>query len=101
MKLKGTMVLELTDTNTGEVERVEETNMLTNAVNHILGLNPMGIFYAASGEYDEHVLWNDVLLPICPNMIGGILLYSERLTSKKRAFHKHRRLRKSTGTCCL
>ena len=41
MKLKGTMVLELTDTNTGEVERVEETNMLTNAVNHILGLNPM------------------------------------------------------------
>lgn len=80
MKLKGTMVLELTDTNTGEVERVEETNMLTNAVNHILGLNPMGIFYAASDEYDEHVLWNDVLLPICPNMIGGILLYSERLT---------------------
>lgn len=79
MKLKGTMVLELTDTNTGEMERVEETNMLTNAVNHILGLNPMGIFYAASGEYDEHVLWNDVLLPICPNMIGGILLYSERL----------------------
>ena len=56
MKLKGTMVLELTDTNTGEVERVEETNMLTNAVNHILGLNPMGIFYAASDEYDEHVL---------------------------------------------
>mgnify|MGYP005784715063 FL=1 len=80
MKLKGTMVLELTDTNTGEVERVEETNMLTNAVNHILGLNPMGIFYAVSDEYDEHVLWNDVLLPICPNMIGGILLYSERLT---------------------
>ena len=79
MKLKGTMVLELTDTNTGEVERVEETNMLTNAVNHILGLNPMGIFYAASDEYDEHVLWNDVLLPICPNMIGGILLYSDRL----------------------
>ena len=35
MKLKGTMVLELTDTNTGEVERVEETNMLTNAVNHM------------------------------------------------------------------
>ena len=32
MKLKGTMVLELTDTNTGEVERVEETNMLTNVL---------------------------------------------------------------------
>ena len=79
MKLHGNMVIELTDEETGVVERIEEENMVTNVVNHILGLNPMGIFYAASGEYDEHVLWNDVLLPICPNMIGGILLYSERL----------------------
>ena len=29
---------------------------------------------AATGEYDDAVLWNDNLLPICPNMIGGILL---------------------------
>lgn len=79
MKLKGTMILELTDENTGEVERVEETNMVTNAVNHILGLNPMGVFYEASDQYDEHMQWNDTLLPICPNMIGGIFLYSEPL----------------------
>lgn len=44
MKLKGTMVLELTDTNTGEVERVEETNMLTNAVKPYLGVKPDGYF---------------------------------------------------------
>ena len=80
MKLRGNMVIELTDAVTGEVERVEESNMLTNAVNEILGLNPMGIFYAASDEYDETLLWNDTMLPICPNMIGGILLYSEALT---------------------
>lgn len=79
MKIRGTMVLELTDENTGEVERMEETNMVTNAVNHILGLNPMGIFYAASGEYDSHLIWNSYLLPICPNMIGGILLFSSAL----------------------
>lgn len=79
MKIRGTMVLELTDENTGEVERMEETNMVTNAVNHILGLNPMGIFYAASGEYDSHLIWNSYLLPICPNMIGGILLFSSVL----------------------
>lgn len=79
MKLKGTMVLELTDETTGEVESITEENMVTNAVNNILGINPMGIFYAATGEYDAAVLWNESLLPICPNMIGGILLFSNAL----------------------
>lgn len=78
-RLKGTMVLELTDVNTSEVETVTEENMITNAVNNILGTNPMGIFYAATGEYDEAVLWNGTLLPVCPNMIGGILLFSNTL----------------------
>ena len=66
MKLKGDMVIELTDTNTGAVETVQETNMITEAVNNILGLNPMGIYLKASGEYDNSVLWNGTLLPICP-----------------------------------
>lgn len=79
MRLKGNMVVELTDVNTSEVETFTEENMVTNAVNNILGLNPMGIFYAASGQYDDAVLWNDTLLPICPNMIGGILLFSKAL----------------------
>lgn len=79
MRLKGTMVLELTDVNTSEVETVTEENMITNAINNILGTNPMGIFYATTGEYDDSVLWNGTLLPICPNMIGGILLFSNTL----------------------
>jgi len=79
MKLKGTMVMELTDVNTSEVEVITEENMVTNAVNNILGLNPMGIFYAATEEYDASVLWNGNLLPICPNMVGGILLFSKVL----------------------
>ena len=79
MKLKGKMVLELTDVNTQETETVTEENMVTNAVNNILGLNPMGIFYKASGEYDEMVMWNKGLLPICPNLVGGILLFSKAL----------------------
>ena len=67
MKLIGNMVIEMIDDATGEVvERVQEENMVTNAVNHILGLNPMGIFYSVAGEYDTHLLWNDNLLPICP-----------------------------------
>ena len=52
MTLKGVMIIELTDENTGAVETVTEENMITESVNNILGLNPMGIFYAATGEYD-------------------------------------------------
>lgn len=78
MKLKGTMVMELTDVNTSEVETVTEENMVTNAVNNILGLNPMGIFYCEA-EYSTGMVWTGTLLPICPNMIGGILLFSKAL----------------------
>ena len=37
MRLKGSMVMELTDVNSGEVTTITEENMVTNAVNHILG----------------------------------------------------------------
>lgn len=80
MILHGEMVIELTDENTGTVETIRETNMVMNAVNHILGLNPMGVFYKTSRQYDEIMMWNDNLLPICPNMIGWILLYPSALT---------------------
>ena len=80
MVLKGVMTIELTDETTGAVETVTEENMITESVNNILGLNPMGIFYAATGQYDTALVWNDSLLPICPNMIGGILLFSKALT---------------------
>lgn len=53
MKLKGTMVIEMTDTNTGEVETITKENMVTNAVNHLFGINPMGTFYNMAGEYDH------------------------------------------------
>lgn len=82
MRLKGVMEITLTDEKTGTVEQATEENMITEAVNNILGLNPMGIFYAATGEYDSAVLWNEALLPICPNMIGGILLFSNTLNEK-------------------
>uniref|UniRef100_UPI0040579F66 hypothetical protein n=1 Tax=Agathobacter sp. TaxID=2021311 RepID=UPI0040579F66 len=78
MRLKGTMVIELTDVNTSEVETIVKENMVTNAVNNILGLNPMGIFYTEA-EYSTGLVWTENLLPICPNMIGGILLFSKTL----------------------
>ncbi len=81
MKLTGTMRIELKDVNTGEVTAVTEENMVTDAVNHILGLNPMGVFYEI-GESIDGVKWQEAFLPICPNAIGGILLFSKALEER-------------------
>lgn len=81
MKLKGRMVMELTDVNTQEVETITEENMVTEAVNNILGINPMGAYFSET-EYDTGVVWVGNLLPICPNMIGGILMFSKPLEEK-------------------
>lgn len=81
MRLTGTMRIEFTDVNTGEVTAVTEENMVTDAVNHILGLNPMGVFYEI-GESIDGVKWREALLPVCPNMIGGILLFSKVLEER-------------------
>lgn len=82
MKLKGTTVIELTDVNTQEVETFVEENMVTNAVNNILGLNPMAVFYCEK-DYSTGLVWTNNLLPICPNMIGGILLFPKALEENK------------------
>lgn len=71
--LKGTTRIELTNVTTGEVEVIEKHNLVTNAIPDLLQLNPDG--YLFDGSYD---LASD-LLPICPNAIGGILLYGEPL----------------------
>ena len=78
----GNLVIELEDQNTGTIETVSETNMVTNAVNDILGVNPMGVMYKAGGQYDDSLTWNQELLPICPNMIGGILLFPSSITEQ-------------------
>ena len=78
----GNVTVELEDVNTGVVETVQETNMVTNAVNDLLGMNPMGLFYKTSGQYDDMMVWNDEMLPICPNMIGGIILFPSALTEQ-------------------
>lgn len=73
MALKGTATIELTNVKTGEVEVVKHDNLVTNAVNDILGLNPDGYLY--QGSYQLH----NNMLPLCPNLFGGILLYENAL----------------------
>ena len=42
----------------------------------------MGVMYKAGGQYDDSLTWNNELLPICPNMIGGILLFPSSITEQ-------------------
>ena len=79
MKVQGNVKIELTDVESGEVTTVEQTNMMTNAVNNILGINPLATFYKPNSSGNTLTAWQDNLLPICPNMIGGILLFPDSL----------------------
>lgn len=84
MKLKGVMTLKLTDINTHEEETYVDENMVTDAVNDILGSNPMGIFYKAEANNTSDMTnWKDTLLPIVKNMIGGIILFPSVLTESE------------------
>ena len=78
MRLRGDIDIELTDVVTGDVETHHETNMMTNAVNEILNSNPFAVFYNAM-DGNSGVEWFEDMLPMCPHMIGGILLFPETL----------------------
>ena len=89
MTLKGTVTIELTDVHTGRREVVKHDNLVTNAVADILSLNPLGFRFGnysnaakstATVYYDEMgASFANAMFPVCPNMIGGILLYEKGL----------------------
>lgn len=82
MKLKGTMTIELVDAASGEAETVHEENMVTDAVDNILGSNLLGMYFD-SGTSSKNITVNSQLLPICPNTLGGILLFADTLEERK------------------
>lgn len=67
MKLEGRAKIELTNVRTGEKERVEEKNLVTNALSTIFGYNYLGK-YETSGLYGK-------LIPVYKKALGGILLF--------------------------
>ena len=78
--LKGKSVIELTNIKTGEKERHEDCNLVTEAVQDVLSVNLMGMLYNNTyfnGNYGEG--W---MLPLKKNIMGGILLYQEELEEK-------------------
>ena len=73
MALKGTTKIELTNVKTGEVEVVEKHNLVTTAVENLLNTTPPLMLYDAKYSINAN------MLPVVPNLIGGILLYENPL----------------------
>jgi len=67
--MKGHAEIILTDVNTGEVQTFEADNLVTNAVQDLIRLNPAGLNFSG-------IPWG---LPLCPNAIGGVLLFGEEI----------------------
>ena len=72
MALKGKTTFELTDVNTGEVEVIEDTNMITNGLQD---------FLATYGYFDVDVLSNEKMgaSSLWVNGLGGLFLFDSRL----------------------
>lgn len=72
--LKGQTVFELTDVRTGEVERIEETNMFTGALDNVLNGAP---FYLNNSLLNKNLNPNDenIIAPIYSRAIGGLLMF--------------------------
>ena len=72
MALKGKTTFELTDVNTGEVEVIEDTNMITNGLQD---------FLATYGYFGCDVLSNDKMgaSSLWVNALGGLFLFDSRL----------------------
>ena len=93
MALKGTATIELTDIKTGDKEVIKHDNLVTNAINDLLTMSPMGMklrSYRNTANNTNDTSLSDMthelgksfeagFLPICPNAIGGILLYENAL----------------------
>lgn len=82
--LKGKSVIELTNIKTGEKERYEDCNLVTEAVQDVLSVNLMGMLYNNTyfnGNYGEG--W---MLPLKKNIMGGILLYRGRARGEDRQY---------------
>lgn len=76
MALKGTTKIELTNVKTGEREVIEKDNLVTNALADVLSLDPFAQNrFTTRPDY----MTAETSFPICPNMVGGILLYEDVL----------------------
>lgn len=73
MALKGSAVIELTDVKTGKKEIVKHDNLVTNAVNDILSIDPLNL------RWETDVDFRTTVLPVISQLISGIVLFEDPL----------------------
>lgn len=73
--LKGKTIIELTDISTGEKERYEDENMVTNALKHIF--EPLGHYK------DSALLFGSSILPYYEKLLGGILMFDGEIEENR------------------
>ena len=73
--LRGHADIYLTDVRTGEVEEHHDDNMVTNAIRDLVSMNPAGMRFSGSSYAS-----NFPMLPLCPNALGGVILFPDTLT---------------------
>ena len=74
--MKGKTIIELTDVKTKEVQRIEDNNMFTNALDSVFNQIPWWHSNNSVGKAE-----NDItsLVPIIGNALGGLLLFPEEI----------------------
>lgn len=99
--LKGTATIELTDVKTGKKEVVKHDNLVTNAINDLLTLNPLGFRFrtyyntadntndssAADQRSELGYGFGNSFMPVCPKAAGGILLYENALDENPQKYY--------------
>ena len=66
--IKGKTIIELKNIKTGEVERYEDHNMVTNALNHLF--EPLGHY-----KKPDRLFTNSDVVPYYQNLLGGLLMF--------------------------
>ena len=82
--MKGITEIELTDVRTGEKEKYTETNLVTNAIADFFSHNIDGMLFTINGNTND---LNGNMLPLCPNGIGGILLFSDTIEENPNRYY--------------
>lgn len=79
--LIGKSVIELTDVHTGQVEKYEDSNLVTEAVSDVLNANIMGVLYDSTAFNNSN--GENWMLPLNKNIMGGILLYQNEIEERE------------------
>jgi len=84
--LKGSTVIELTDTKTGEVERFDDNNIVTSAIDDIILKRKKYINFegGAIGSVNYRPYSFVGLFPLYSGFFGGLLLFANRLDESQK-----------------